>query len=264
MMRFYSLPPRAVEWPWLIVNPRTYKELYKRKFRHALLDPGVELFKHNPKRTDYPKAFLESWCHKAKQLCEIFKDRLWVTCPDYPDDYNPGQFGDNITKTLSNIDYCLQRWPQVNWLPVIQARYLDLLSFHESCQRLHAMIGNFPRVAIGTVCKTQKLSFIVDCVKAARQHFPESHIHAFGLTLTVLPCVSGTIQSWDSLACTMGGPRTKWRRVRELLDSFDSLAYTFPRKPGLPSSPSTRFRIQYFHDYVSRITELTGKDPRDE
>jgi hypothetical protein len=180
--RFYTLPPSGVDWPFLLVNPNNYKVLFKRKFKHAILDCGVERFSKNPELKDYPKSFLENWKWKAKQLTEIFGDKIWVTIPDYPEDYHPGQFGDNISKTLRNIEDFI-KVDGVNWLPSIQSRYLDRLSFLESCQRVKETIGDYPQVAIGTVCKTNKLSFIEYCCKVARKFFPKSHVHAFGLTL---------------------------------------------------------------------------------
>lgn len=76
------------------MNPNNYKVLFKVKFEHAILDCGVEIFNYNPKLKDYPWWFLERWKHMAKQLTEILGNKIWITIPDYPDDYNPGQFGD--------------------------------------------------------------------------------------------------------------------------------------------------------------------------
>jgi hypothetical protein len=225
--RFYTLPPSGVDWPYLLVNPNNYKVLFKRKFKHAILDCGVERFNKNPELKDYPKSFLENWKWKAKELTEIFGERLFVTIPDYTDDFNPGQFGDNVSKTLANIKEFVSV-EGVNWLPVIQSRYLDRFSFMESCQMVREAVGDYPRVAVGTVCKTQKLSFIEYCCKAARKHFPKSWIHAFGLTLNSLPRVKGYINSWDSLA------------------------WTFPRKPGA-SCKNAKERVQFFTDYLKRL-----------
>jgi len=250
-LRFYTLPPPGVDWSYLLVNPNNYKILFRRKFEHAILDCGVEMFKHNPNLKDYPKSFLEGWKRKAKQLTEIFGDRLFVTIPDYPDDYHPGQFGDNVSKTLANIEEFISV-DGVNWLPSIQSRYLDRLSFLESCQRVKEIIGDYPQVAIGTVCKTNNLSFIEYCCKVARKFFPKSHIHAFGLTLKALPRVKSTISSWDSLVPECG--RTKWRYW--LIDRFDSLSYTFPRERGKSSCRNLSERQKYFCAYIERVRQI--------
>jgi hypothetical protein len=61
MLRFYTFPPSGVQYPYLLVNPRNYRVLFERRFKHAILDCGVELFKHNPSLKDYPRGFLERW-----------------------------------------------------------------------------------------------------------------------------------------------------------------------------------------------------------
>jgi hypothetical protein len=118
------------------------------------------------------------------------------------------------------------------WLPVIQGRYLNKFSFLESAKQLHDLIGDYPQVAIGTVCKCQNLDFIEYCCKVARRFFPKSWIHAFGLTLTALP------------------------RVKHLINSFDSMAWTFPNVKGGHSCKNLKERRLYFHRYLGRLKEL--------
>jgi len=234
MVRFYTLPPSGVDWSYLLVNPSNCKVLFKHKFKHAILDCGVETFKHNPDLKDYPEGFLERWKWKAKQLTEIFGERLFVTIPDYPDDFNPGQFGDNIAKTLENIkDFIFV--DGVNWLPSIQSRFLNRFSFLESCEKTKRIIGDYPRVAVGTVYKTNNLSFIEYCCKVTRKVFPKSRIHAFGLTLRALP------------------------KVKSAINSFDSLAYSFPRKSGMGSCKNLSERQKFFHAYIERIKQILGE-----
>jgi len=231
VMRFYTFPPDGIEYPFLLVNPRNYKALFRRKFEHAILDCGVVVFEHNPGLTDYPRNFLERWKRMAKWLTKIFGDRLWVTIPDYPDDYHPGQFGDNVAKTIRNIEEFIAV-DGVNWLPVIQSRFLDTFSFIESCGKVRELVGDYPRVAIGTVCKTKNLRFIKYCCETARAFFPKSWIHAFGLTLNALP------------------------HVKDVINSFDSLAYTFPRGRGKASCKNIEERKQYFYRYIECMRKI--------
>jgi hypothetical protein len=229
-IKFYTLPPKNIEWDYLLVNPKNYNELFKRKFKHAILDSGVMIFHQNPNLKDYPKNFINFWKHEAKRLSKIFDNKLWITIPDYPDDYYPGQFGDNVSKTIENIKEFI-KIDEVNWVPVIQGRYLNILSFIGSCERIKEIIGDYPRIAIGTVCKTNRIKFIEYCCRIARGFFPKSHIHAFGLTLRALP------------------------KVKNYINSFDSLAYTFPRKKG-HSCKNKEEKIKYFHEYIKRIEEI--------
>lgn len=244
-LRFYSLPPRKLRWPFIFVNASTYQELRGRQFLHAILDPAVERFLHNPNLKDYPPSFLFRYRQRAEILTHQTQGRLWVTIPDYPDDYHPRQFGDNVSKTLKNIEHFLSI-EKVNWLPVIQARYLDIFSFHESCQRTREIIGDYPRVAIGTVCKTNKLSFIEGCCKVARKFFPNSHIHAFGLTLKAIPKVATLIDSFDSMAWTF--PRNKFREwsIKTGLKPFPNPHWSYDSEACIP----------YFHAYVERLRQF--------
>ena len=204
-MRFYTTPPKDFEHPYLMLNPNWYKEIFKREFEHAILDCGVEFFKTNPDAKEYPRHFLALWKYRAQWMTDIFGDRLWVTIPDYPDDYHPGQFKDNIGMTLRNVEEFIQ-YDGINWIVTIQSRFQDHLSFYQSLQKTKEIVGDYPRIAIGTVCKSRNKKFIVECVKAARKHFPNSHIHAFGPTLS---CIT---------------------EIKPYLDSFDSMAWCYPRK----------------------------------
>jgi len=243
-IRFYTLPPRKVEWPYLLVNPKNYKELFKRNFKHAILDSGVEIFK-DPKIRDYSKSFLRSWKYKARNLTEILGDRLWVTIPDYPDDL-AHQFGHkNVDKTLRNVEEFIT-FDGVNWLVPLQSQYLNIFSFIESCQRTKELLGNYPQIAIGTVCKTNNLRFIENCCKIARRFFPKSHIHAFGVTLKALPRVKGVIDSWDSMAWCY--PRKRFRE--------------WCKETGLKPFPNVQFGSReddleaFWKPYIERIMEI--------
>ena len=241
-LRFYTLPPADISWPYLLVNPGNYKILFKRRFKHAILDCGVEYFTRNPKAKDYPNKFLEEWRFRARQLTEIFGDKIWITIPDYPDDLNRGQFGDNVSKTLRNIEEFISI-DGVNWLISIQSKFLNRLSFLECANSIRKLVGSYPLIAIGTVCKTNKLDFIYYCCQAARKLFPKSNIHAFGLTLTALPKVKALINSWDSLAWTF----TRGRRV-------DSEGRKMAR------AINKKERIRFFNNYLNRIKNVLDFD----
>jgi len=230
-MRFYTTPPNGVQYPYLLVNPRTRKTLRRREFEHAIADSGVLIF-HDPKVKDYPPYFLKEWEYHAKILTDMYDEKVWCTIPDYPDDYNPGQFGDNVSKTLQNIEDFITI-DGVNWLISLQSQFLNIFTFTKAIQGVKDLVGDYPRIAIGTVCKTNNLDFIENCCKVARAHFPHSWIHAYGLTLTALPRVNG------------------W------LDSFDSMAWTFPRGRGRGSCKNKEERLQYFNEYLQRIDEIT-------
>lgn len=229
-MRFYTTPPNNVNYPYLLVNPKTKKILKRIDFEHAIADSGVLIF-HDVNVKDYPRYFKERWKYQAKILTDIYDDRVWCTIPDYPDDYNPGQFGDNVSKTLKNIEDFITV-DGVNWVISLQSRFLNLFSFAESIQGVKDLVGDYPRLAIGTVCKTNDLKFITACSELARLNFPNSWIHSFGLTLTALP------------------------RTHQYIDSFDSMAWTFPRGRSRGSCKNKEERLEFFNDYLQAIDKI--------
>ena len=230
-MRFYTTPPLGVDYDYMLVNPKTRKRLKYKDFNHAIADCGVLIF-HDNNVKEYPRYFLEEWKYHAKILSDMYGvDRVWCTIPDYPDDYNPGQFGDNVGMTLRNVEDFITI-DGVNWIISLQSRFLDLDSFEKGCETVKEKYGNYPRLAIGTVCKTNNLKFIKECCLMARECFPKSKLHAFGMTLRSYPHVCHVIDSWDSMA------------------------WTFPRVSGRGSAKNKTERIQFFYDYLERVKEL--------
>jgi len=233
MLRFYTLPPNGVQYPFLLTHLRNAKQLTRRRFEHAIVDSGVMIFV-NANCKEYPRAFLDQYAWRCHQLNEILHGKAYFVIADYPDDYNPGQFGDNVSKTIENIKRFLPE-DGVEWMPVIQARFLDYLNFFDSCQRTQDVIGkDYPRVGLGTVCKCENTPYIEYCCRVARQFFPRSWIHAFGVTLRALP------------------------KIKDVIDSYDSMAWTKPRRGnmGLPSCRNKAERIKYFDAYLRRLKEI--------
>ena len=261
VVRFYTLPPRVIKYPFLFTTMLRWRELLYRDFEHAIVDAGVEYFFLDRKLRDYPRHYLIEYERRARLLGKLFGDRVWVVIPDYPDDLVPGltyENGmDNVDKTLRNVERFIQV-DGVEWLPVIQSRYENTFSFLESCERLRELIGDYPRVAIGTVCKARKLAWITYCLSSARAFFPHSLIHAFGLTLAALGKLErGTINSFDSMAWSYGKMRLydkvvgdSWRKMA--VEIYEKLPATWPS--------STRAQVSYFLAYLKRISELTGED----
>ncbi len=230
--RFYTLLEKPwKDYPYPLVPFHLVEEMrWYGKFKHAIMDSGVEIFAHGAK--DYPVWFHDRYIFKAQQLTEIYGDRIWVVIPDYPDDYRNNPIENNVEKTIRNIEK-YHKVKGVNWVYPIQADYLNLQSFHESCHQVKKFEPE--RVAIGTVCKCRNLDFIEACCRMARQHFPDSHIHAFGPTLSALP------------------------RILPYIDSWDSTAYFCSRQPSKGKCRNQKEREQYFYAYLSRVNEILAK-----
>ena len=229
--RFYTYPFQVsgewIKYPFVCVPFHDYKLLFKFRWKFAILDCGVEIFAKGAK--EYPKGFFLRYEWKAQQLTQIFGDRLWITIPDYPDDYRNNPIENNVERTLANIKR-FHNIKGVNWLYPIQSSYLDIDSFHFACHEVQKF--NPKRVAIGTVCKTNNLAFIVECCKMARKHFPNAWIHAFGPTLRALP------------------------KILPYIDSWDSTAFFCSREKGKGKCWTKKERLEYFIAYLERVFEI--------
>jgi len=225
------------------VPPSHRNELFSRKYDHAILDCGVTRFE---KETDYPHWFNQNWVSLAHWTCERTRGKTWIVIPDYPDDVGRvGILGDNVKRTLENVKW-FSRVDSVPWLVPLQSRYKNHDSFIESCAGTREIVGAYPRIAIGSVCKMRSVPFIVECCKTAREYFPKSWIHAFGLTLSALPKVWNVIDSFDSLAYNYPGMSfDKWKELTGL--------------PPRPSCGRGKLSEPWFDNYMSRLNVIEMK-----
>jgi hypothetical protein len=208
-VRFYTLPPTGIRYPYVLLNMHNWKNESRRiglkdlkndGFKHVLIDCAVDKWFFIERRKDYPKDFLENYAKQAKELSKKFEG-CWITIPDYPDDYEhqlcwrDGK--DNVDLTFENIER-FSKIEGINWIFPLQSRFLDINSFRDACKRMKDYDPQI--IGIGTVCKTNKINFIVKCVKIARKEFPHAWIHAFGPTLKAIKFIFPLINSFDSTA----------------------------------------------------------------
>jgi len=210
--RLYVHPAslQRIKYPYLMFNMAEERRLGKERwfrenwFEHAILDAGVETFFFVRRLKDYPKEFLEMYRYKAIIATRHYgKNKIWVTIPDYPDDYQQELTWENgktnVEKTFDNIE-AFKNIDEVEWIYPLQANYLNRKSFREACKRLKDEV-NPKIVGIGTVCKTRDIPFITYCIKEARLILGENTwLHAFGPTLSALPKIWFYLDSFDSSA----------------------------------------------------------------
>jgi len=227
------LPPLNIYHPFLVVHTDNYKELFKRKFEHAILDIRISRFRLE--NVDYPRSFLIWYKHKARELCDIFGERLWCCIPDYPfhktsSDRFSLKAHDNVRKTIEKIKdfYSIDG---VNWLiPVQHNQTLESLAY--ACDEIRSIITNKSNpLAIGSLCIERNIEHIVKICYYVRKRF-SNWLHGFGVHLWAV------------------------RKLFSILDSFDSLSYIrSPRGKGL-TCRSTAERVLYFQSFLNRFNEL--------
>ncbi len=119
---FYTLPPIYIPYPFILINANNPNINYIVKNRDfiesVIIDSGVEIFR-DPSIKDYPSNHFEKLVRLYKRVKNICRDcNVYVTIPDYPDDYNPKALWinnkTNIERTLDNILYALNSYSEVN------------------------------------------------------------------------------------------------------------------------------------------------------
>jgi len=180
-----------------------------------------------------PPAFLDRYISVYHSL-----PRAWLVTPDYPGDYHPQPR--NVERTIESVRRCIENYPSgVKWLPVLQSKLLDVESFRRGIRAVKALGLDLyrERLAIGTVCKCMDFSFTRKCISIARRQFPDAWIHAFGLTLGAV------------------------RRLKEAmwLNSWDSMAWTFPRCRGGHSCRTADERRRYWREYLCMLPDVDGQ-----
>jgi len=250
MVYFFTLPP--VPWPYVLINLNNpnirYVLKYHKYIRAIIIDSGVEIFR-NPDRFDYDGGFVEQ-LRRGLTLRDRIRRILrgvpiFLTIPDYCDDYRP--YGlwlddyDNIFRTLDSIMYALDKEPYRYYLIPIQG-YNELPdSIEKSLEYLEAygVLKTHKYYAVANLCVSRRVKTIVETLRIARAWLKNKHIHAFGISLRAL------------------------RRAKNLINSFDSMAWTRPVNIRLLkanwSAKNKAERIKFFYAWVNRLYEILGE-----
>lgn len=255
MVRFYTLPPRRIHYPYILINANrpevgfSYIYMHHRHIKSVIIDSGIEIFR-DPRVKDYPGGS-EPAIMRQVLLYERVRRLLptadvMVTCPDYCDDYNPGSLWlsegmTNIERTMLNVLKCVDWYRDVNWLVPVQGWYRkpeSLLVSLEYYEQL-GILGRWRRLAVANLCVENDVAVISRGVKYVHhwlvsRGYRGSWLHVFGLKIGALG------------------------RVRSILTSFDSTAWTKPLtaklyKRGNWSAKNGAERELYFCVYVERL-----------
>lgn len=219
--RFYTYPPVECEWPWILRNIKQ-KQI---PHTHEIVDIGIYDLLKPPYKHSYDK--LVKW--------EELQTEGWKVVPDCPD--LRGEF--DIHGGKDNLKYSWKLLTEFynpydpHHLPVLQSYYENINSFKHYIRRFKSKYGVVDKVAIGSICKADNHDIGVKMLKIARREFQDSWIHAFGLRFQ------------------------QFKKAYQLIDSFDSTSWTFPRTSGRGSCKNREERVEFFFDYIDRIEEVT-------
>jgi len=246
-VRFYTLPPRDVFWPFVLINANRPKEgigylrAHRRDIKAVIIDSGIEIFR-DPSVKDYPPGHLKRlvWLYKRVRLICPHAE-VWATAPDYCDDYHPRALwlSDNITnieRTVESVKRALRNYPDVEWLIPIQGHYRKPSSVARCIELMEeeGILDGRDYVAVANLCTERRHDIMVETILIAERMLAPRRIHVFGLDVDVA------------------------MKVRRRIFSFDSLAWTFPREPGNPSCKNHEQRVRYFMDFIRRLERIMG------
>jgi len=212
-VKFYTTPPNTVQHPYILINANNpnlgYIKKYRRTVESVIIDSGIEIFR-NPNIKEYPPKHVYNMVKLYNKVKSILPNtEVYLTVPDYCDDYNPKSLWindkiTNIERTVSNITLCTTKFPNVNWLIPIQGWNKQPKSIVRCIEQLKAnnIIDRYNYFAVGNLCVEPNIKIIHQTCTIARKLLPDKKIHVFGLKLTALKYVMPTINSFDSTAWT--------------------------------------------------------------
>jgi hypothetical protein len=237
-MRFFTLPPIGVYWPYVLINankPEKGLRYLKRwgRVEAVIVDSGVSIFR-DPSVKDYPPSHLERIA-ALYRMASLWAGEVYAVAPDYPDDYHPRSLWvggrTNIERTVDSVIAAVDEHPGIRWLIPLQGHYGDPWSVTR-CADLYRETGiadRFDYFGVASLCTSRSVREVAYAVRVAASVLPGKRLHAFGITLKALNAVGS------------------------LLHSFDSLAYTFPRAPGAGTSRTEAERERLFLEFVSKL-----------
>ena len=136
-------------------------------------------------------------------------EEVWVTCPDYCDDYNPRSLWatedfTNIERTVENILYCVDNYPEVNWLIPIQGHNSSPNSIISSIALLQefGITKKYDYYGLANLCVERKKNILIETVRIASSLLKGKKLHVFGPKLNALSYIKTHIYSFDSTAWT--------------------------------------------------------------
>ncbi|ADJ54244.1 hypothetical protein HAV1_gp21 [Hyperthermophilic Archaeal Virus 1] len=128
--------------------------------------------------------------------------------PDYPSDYENNPIGDNIERTIRNIEYATTKYPNVKWIIPIQGKKDDVASVIKTFEQVVNMgvLDRYSHIAIAPTCTTHNIKFLRDVsmliwkrVKQLEKNGRYIKIHMFGTTMKAWKHIAPYIDSTDTI-----------------------------------------------------------------
>jgi len=190
--RFYTSLPELVVYDYPLY-PLNDAKLFERKpYIHGILDTGIALLTKTS-MVDYPKYFYPKW-----ERTNV--PRTWKIIPDY----RPNKFFDAFERTYENIQKYYVKGE--NKIPVFQDKYsktsaLARKEIDNNILRFIREIDDDPEaIMVSMKALAGRPDVIRYKVMKLRKAFPNTWLHAFGVSTDLLKNISHFVDSWDTRA----------------------------------------------------------------
>jgi hypothetical protein len=242
MVKMFTTPPRP--YPYVLINVMRPKFSPLRYAEEVIIDSGVEIFR-DPNVKDYPRNHIMRLLRVYTRTRQIVHDKpVYVTVPDYPDDYHPRSLWlseeyTNIERTVENVLKYTEQYKSIPWLIPIQGWNRNPKSVLRTINlyKEHGIIDRFDYFAVANLCVESDVEIMYQTLRLVREVLPDKKLHVFGLRLNAL------------------------KKVYHLIDSFDSTAWTRPVNRTLNANYSCKTseeRIKFFDTWLERFLEISN------
>jgi hypothetical protein len=243
MVKLFTTPPKP--YPYILINVLHPQYSFLKYAEEVIIDSGVEIFR-NPAVKDYPKDHIKKLIEVYLKVRRIVHPKpIYVTCPDYCDDYNPRSLWlseevTNIERTVANVLKYTKEYEWIPWLPVIQGWNKQPESVLKCIElyRKHSILDRFNYFAIGNLCVEPDPRIIYKTISLVRKELPDKRLHVFGLKLNAL------------------------KKVFSLIDSCDTMAWTRPVNSSLKANWSCKTkeeRKRFFEKWLARFNSIIAQ-----
>jgi len=208
-MLVYTTPPSPeIFYPYIIINASNTDTWYyiKSEVKYLIIDSGVFNIFHKASRVEYPGGY-KYWIGRVASLwyyASRYVRDAYATIPDYPSDYPHNPVPQNVEKTIRNIEYALEKYPDIKWLIPIQGLPDSLSSVAKTISILKERgLLKSDYVAIASTCVSRNTEFLKRLALTAKTHLPDKRIHMFGVI------------------------KKAWDRLKHLIFSVDTVTHSF-------------------------------------
>jgi len=201
----YTRPQHPWMWyPYLILSMAdTTSPMYvKRDVYSIIIDAGVYKVFHEWGFKEYPGGY-KAWIHKMANFYDNVKHvvkNTWVVIPDYPSDYPNNLISDNVERTIRNIQYALDNYPDVKWIIPLQGKPNSIQSISNMIKKLSDLdLLKSDYVAVAPTCVTKSVDFLKRLAFTVRHLLRDKKIHMFGAIARAWKDISRYVDSTDTI-----------------------------------------------------------------